>query len=162
MERLTLVSGILGAALLGAGCGKSEPPAVATASPTATDQAVAPAPTAPPATPSKQITVAKPAPPPEGVILPDEDADSGPAVVGVAVEIEGEPYCAKEDLKISTTPELAIQTADRKVYVIDGGKEKFGAIYQSRSSRAPVKVKGAPFLKEGQLHLSANEVQLVR
>jgi hypothetical protein len=93
--------------------------------------------------------------------LPDE-GDGGPAMLGVAAEIVGEAHCGQDDLNVTSSPSLAVQTADKKVYVVDQGAEKFADVFRERKNHPSVRIKGVPYLKDGVLHLTAAEAVLVR
>ena len=100
------------------------------------------------------------------VILPDADESegnvSGPAMLGMPAKIEGKTYCAKAQLGVSTTEQLAIQTNDSKIYVVDDADRKFTDLYQQRSRQLNVTAVGTPYLKDGVLHLTASEIQALR
>ena len=103
----------------------------------------------------------------EGLILPDDNP--GPSL-GTKTQtpatqpagIVGTTYCAKDDLKVTTTPQLAIKTADLKIYLIELTEGEFAKYFEMRKDRLQIRVTGTPYEKDGVLHLTAKDVSLVR
>ena len=97
--------------------------------------------------------IADPAPPaavPDGLFLPDDDANnSGPTLLGMPVEIEGE-------VSTSAKGELGIRTADDKIYVVDDGASKL------QQTESPVRVVGTPYVEDGVLRITADAIETIR
>lgn len=100
------------------------------------------------------------------VILPDPDEGpldgSGPALLGFPMEIEGETFCAKAQLGISESAQLAVRTAANVVYLVDDAATQFADMFAKREQHMSVKVKGVPYVKDGVLHLTASDAKSIR
>lgn len=99
---------------------------------------------------------------PEGIFLPDvDDEKPGPALPGLAteVEIEGETYCART-LGVAKQEAVAVKSGET-VYVIDDVKGS-DELFKNRTSHVKVKVRGTTRVEDGVIHLSAMDIQTVR
>lgn len=165
MRNAFAISGALWVVTLALGCGKAGSPEATSPAPASgnaprlADTAPA-APQAPEAAPLASKS-APATPPPEGIILPEEET-AGPAMLGVDTEIEGSTWCAMADLGMTGAQALAVKTDDKKVYIVDDAPRKFAEAFQNRAGHRPVRVRGVPYLKDGVLHITASEVRILR
>lgn len=122
------------------------------------DQGAVPTPVAPPPAASAGGAA--------GVILPDPDEDAehkvGPSLGNVPVSVRGKTYCAKEDLQLEDRCDLAVRTADNKVYVMDGAETKFPEYFAKRREKVEVLATGTPYMKDGVLHLAVQDIKPLR